>query len=83
MIKIVDKTLHLFLLLLLFVEAGNGQGLNHNFLLGYDTGLFGTHVISTKAILGFDSTSVTVDSASFKMPFDAAQSNISDANGKI
>ena len=45
------------------------QGMNSHFLLGYDTGLFDTNVVSTKAIFKFDSLGYTLDTANFKMPF--------------
>ena len=64
-------------------EKSVGQGLNHTFLLGYDIALFDTNVTSTKARLNFDSVSVTAIPQTFKMPFRAAQANISDQNGNL
>ena len=58
------------------------QGRNHNWLLGYNSGL-DTNVVSNGALLQFDSNSVTVNPANFKMPFRAAQGNISDVNGNL
>nr|MBK9650395.1 T9SS type A sorting domain-containing protein [Bacteroidota bacterium] len=60
-----------------------GQGRNHNWLLGYDVALFDTNVTSTKAFLQFDTNSVTVNGANFKMPFGISQGNISDENGNL
>ncbi len=59
------------------------QGFNHNWLLGYDIALVDTNVISTKAIIEFTNVSATVIPSSFKMPFMAAQGNISDSNGNL
>ncbi|MBS1765484.1 MAG: T9SS type A sorting domain-containing protein [Bacteroidetes bacterium] len=84
-VKILSRVKHYFALLILFL-AGNkviAQGYNHNWLLGYDVALFDTNVTSTKAWLQFDANNVTVTPANFKMPFWAAQGNISDANGNL
>ncbi len=70
-----------FLLLMLFVNSSYGQGLNHNYLLGY-TGI-DTNVTSTRAILGFTDTSMNIVPNSFAMKFRAAQSNISNSNGNL
>jgi type IX secretion system substrate protein len=59
------------------------QGLNHNYLIGYDTGLFDTNVTSTKARLFFDNNTVTVFPETRKLAFMAAQGNISDENGNL
>ncbi|MBK6642335.1 MAG: hypothetical protein IPG39_14470 [Bacteroidetes bacterium] len=74
----------LFHLLLIFnsIEL-SGRGYNHNWLIGYDTGLFDTNVTSTKAWLKYDASNITVTPDNFKMPFRAAQGNISDANGNL
>ena len=64
-------------------QYGYGQGLNSHFLLGYSTGLFDTNVVSTRAILQFDSLGHNLDSASFKMPFLSAQATLSDENGNL
>lgn len=64
-------------------HCANGQGMNSHFLLGYDTGLFDTNVVSTKAILKFDSLSYTLTPANFKMPFMASQGNLSDEGGNL
>lgn len=58
------------------------QGYNHNWLIGYTSGL-DTNVISKRGWLQFDSNNVTVTPDNFKMPFRAAQGNISDANGDL
>ena len=75
------------MLITLFILIKNNelysQGYNHNWLLGYDVGLFDTNVTSTKAWLKFDASNITVATDSFKMPFRAAQGNISDANGNL
>lgn len=72
------------ILLILFLKTNSGaQGRNHNWLIGYDTGLADTNVTSTKAWLQFDSNSVVVTPDNFKMPFRAAQANISDENGNL
>ena len=63
-------------------EKGDGQGLNHAFLLGYTTGL-DTNVTSRRAKLEFDSANVTLVPQNFKMAFRAAQANISDENGDL
>jgi Secretion system C-terminal sorting domain len=60
-----------------------GQGKNSHFLLGYDTGLFDTNVVSTKADLYFTQNNYTLTPANFKMPFRAAQANLSDENGNL
>ena len=71
-----------FFNLLAIIEL-SGQGYNHNWLIGYDTGLFDTNVTSTKAWLKYDASNITVTPDNFKMPFRAAQGNISDANGNL
>ncbi len=60
-----------------------GQGKSSHFLLGYDTGLFDTNVVSTKADLYFTQNNYTLTPANFKMPFRAAQGNLSDENGNL
>ncbi len=59
------------------------QGRNHNWLIGYDVALFDTNVTSTKAWLQFDTNTVTITPTNFKMPFRAAQGNISDEQGNL
>jgi len=59
------------------------QGLNSHFLLGYDVALFDTNVVSTKAILKFDTINYTLTPANFKMPFLSSQGNLSDENGNL
>lgn len=79
------RTQFYFILILLMSGLGeiHGQGFNHNWLLGYDTGLFDTNVTSTKSWLKFDAINVNILPDNFKMPFQAAQGNISDANGNL
>ena len=64
-------------------QCAYGQGMNSNFLLGYDVALADTNVTSTKAVFHFDSAGYTLNPANFKMPFMAAQANISDENGNL
>ncbi len=71
----------LFLISVVINEL-NAQGFNHNFLIGYTSGL-DTNVSSKKAWLQFDLNSVSVIPDNFKMPFMAAQGNISDENGNL
>jgi hypothetical protein len=59
------------------------QGKNHNWEIGYDTGLFDTSVTSTKALLNYSANQIQDSPKSFTMPFRAAQGNISDENGKL
>lgn len=73
----------LWSLFILSYYSGFSQGLNSHYLMGYSTGLFDTNVVSTRAIFQFDSVGYTLDSASFKMPFRAAQGNLSDENGNL
>ena len=70
---------------LIFSSISNtyGQGKNSHFLLGYDPGLFDTNVVSTKADLYFIQTNYFLTPAGFKMPFRAAQGNLSDENGNL
>ncbi|MBK8416502.1 MAG: hypothetical protein IPL22_19530 [Bacteroidetes bacterium] len=42
-----------------------------------------TNVVTNNAILSFDANSINVAPTNFKMPFRAAQGNISDANGNL
>jgi hypothetical protein len=76
-----------FILLAIFnffsFSLSYSQGFNHNFLIGYDIGLFDTNVTSTKARLHFDSNSDTVSPETRKLAFRAAQGNISDQNGNL
>ena len=75
----------LIILTLLFLVGSTNiysQGLNHSFLVGYTQGL-DTNVISHRGQLEFDSNSVNVIPKNFKMPFRAAQANISDENGNL
>ncbi len=60
-----------------------GQGKNSHFLLGYDTGLFDTNVVSTKADLYITQNTYTLTPSNFKMPFRASQANLSDENGNL
>ena len=59
------------------------QGMSSHWLLGYDVGLFDTNVVSTKADLYFTQNNFTLTPANFKMPFRAAQGNISDESGNL
>ena len=59
-----------------------GQGLNHNWLIGY-LNYFDQYSTSEKARMTFDSNTVSVLPETRKMTFDAAQSNISDENGNL
>ena len=68
---------------MLFNHLGFTQGMNHNFLLGYTTGLPDTNVTHNRARLEIDSNSLTVYPASFKMYFNAMQANISDEQGNL
>lgn len=54
-----------------------------HWLLGYDSALFDTNVVSTKANIRFDSTSYLLTPANFKMPFLSAQSTFSDEYGNL
>jgi len=58
------------------------QGRNHNFLIGYTSGI-DTNVVSKRGWLQFDTNTVTVTPDNFKMPFRAAQGNISDEQGNL
>ena len=77
------KKLHLLLSLLFLINFCHGQGLNHQWLLGYDTALFDTNVISTKSRLLFNQNSFSLMPESRKLAFRAAQANISDENGNL
>ncbi|MBK9402537.1 MAG: T9SS type A sorting domain-containing protein [Bacteroidetes bacterium] len=81
-ILILFKMKWLLVLLACFIlqSASWGQGMNAHWLLGYTTGI-DTNVVFKRAIFEFDSLSYTLNSANFKMPFCAAQSNLSDENG--
>ena len=59
------------------------QGKNHNWLIGYDVGLFDTNVTSTKARLHIDANNFTIIPQTRKMAFRATQGNISDENGNL
>lgn len=59
------------------------QGKSRHFLLGYDTGLFDTNVVSTKADLYFTQNNYVLTPAGFKMPFFSAQGNLSDESGNL
>src|SRR5215213_3330843 len=72
-----------FLSMLLISVDVLSQGMNHNFLMGYDIALFDTNVTSTKARLLIDSNSINILPESRKMAFRATQSNISDQNGNL
>jgi hypothetical protein len=73
-----------FILFIIFISVNKifAQGYNHHWLIGYNSGL-DTNVISNNAILSFDTSSVAIVPTNFKMPFRAAQGNISDANGNL
>ncbi|MFN0189115.1 MAG: hypothetical protein ACKVQV_10480 [Bacteroidia bacterium] len=74
------------LIVLLFNLLPNysySQGMSSHWLLGYDVGLFDTNVVSTKADLYFTQNNYTLTPANFKMPFRAAQGNLSDENGNL
>ncbi|MEO8150867.1 MAG: hypothetical protein ABI723_24755 [Bacteroidia bacterium] len=83
--QLLNRVKFYFILFFLILHSFNchAQGYNHNWLLGYDVALFDTNVTSTKAWLKFDTNTVTVTPDNFKMPFRAAQGNISDANGNL
>src|SRR5688572_11050069 len=82
----VKGSMKYYFTLILFVASSieiNGQGYNHNWLIGYDTGLVDTNVTSTKAWLLFDASAISVNPDNFKMPFISTQGNISDTNGNL
>jgi hypothetical protein len=63
----------IFLLVMLTIPFNvYSQGLNANFLFGYDDGIVDTNVISTKAFMHFDSAGYVLTPANFKMPFRAS-----------
>ena len=77
------KTSYKFIILSILMHFNClGQGLNHNFLIGFGASM-DTNTISNKAVLGFDVNSATVTPDSFAMSFSGAQANISDNNGKL
>jgi hypothetical protein len=78
----IQKQVAIFLLILACYYC-NGQGFNHTFLLGYDTGLFDTNVVSTKARLDYTLNSISVIPETRKLAFRASQSNISDSAGNL
>ncbi|MEO8148245.1 MAG: T9SS type A sorting domain-containing protein, partial [Bacteroidia bacterium] len=82
--QMMKKILLLLFQVMLLLSSINlfAQGRNHNWLIGYTTGI-DTSVTSTKAWLQFDSNSVIVTPDNFKMPFWSAQGNISDENGNL
>jgi len=73
----------ILLFFMLFSKDGFSQGKNFNFLIGYNISLGIPQVTSTKARLLFDTNSLTVVPETRKMPFEAAQGNISDENGNL
>jgi hypothetical protein len=68
---------------ILFSGLCQSQGLNHNFLLGYDTTLSDTNVSSPKGRLLFDTNAVAIMGEQRKMPFWETQGNISDSTGNL
>ncbi len=48
-----------FFNLLAIIEL-SGQGYNHNWLIGYNSGLLDTNVTTNNAILSFDANSINV-----------------------
>lgn len=69
---------------LLFISFSEvkAQGFNHNWLLGYSTGV-DTNVISRRAFFQYDAINLNVVPTTFKMAFMATQGNISDENGNL
>ena len=76
------KRLSIVFLLFICSTSVVAQGLNRNYLFGYDVGLFDTNVVSTKAFMSID-TLVTIQSANFKMAFNATQANLSNEQGNL
>ena len=78
----MKKAQLLFVLLLLFNCNLLGQGLNHQWLLGY--GQFtDTFTTSQKARILFNTNNYSIIGETRKLAFDAAQANISDQNGNL
>jgi hypothetical protein len=77
------KSILIFLLVHSCTHNSFSQGMNAHWLLGYDSALFDTNVVSTKANIRFDSTSYLLTPANFKMPFLAAQGTLSDENRNL
>jgi hypothetical protein len=75
----------ILLLWIIIINSNNiafSQGINHNWLLGYNI-YPDTFSTSTKARFEFDSLSYTLIPESRKLPFLAAQATISDENGNL
>lgn len=70
------------IILVLISSIGNGQGLNHNYLIGYTIAdpPWTTH---DKGVIKIDSSGFGIFGLSRKMKFRATQSNISDDSGNI
>jgi hypothetical protein len=79
----MKKSIYIIVLFFAFPFAIYGQGKNHNWLLGYSSGLFDTTVITIRATFNFSGNQLTIIPDTFPMPFDAAQANISDENGNL
>ncbi len=78
----MKKCLYIIIFTLIYISYCNGQGRNHQWLLGY--GLFvDSYTTSEKARLLFDSANATVIPETRKLAFRAAQGNISDENGNL
>jgi hypothetical protein len=74
----------LFIILATLINNSYSQGLNRNYLLGYDgVGLFDTNVTSKKAMLSFDTNNIVLSPDSFAMGFSGEQANISDEQGNL
>lgn len=78
----IKAKLWLMLSMLLIANYVSSQGLNHHFLLGYQSGLT-PYTTSKRAYAEIDSTSFTIFSQTRKMPFEACQANISDSSGNL
>ncbi|MBK9319739.1 MAG: hypothetical protein IPM91_13665 [Bacteroidetes bacterium] len=81
--KLKIGSISLLFLLTSLSQYSFSQGMNAHWLLGYDSALFDTNVVSTKANIRFDSTSYLLTPANFKMPFLSAQSTFSDEYGNL
>jgi hypothetical protein len=76
------KKYYLLLVFFLIVKNIFSQGLNHQFLLGYESAL-DVYTTSKRSILFFDTNNIQVLQDSFKMAFNATQANISDEQGNL
>jgi hypothetical protein len=74
----------LIALISMILNQASGQGYNHNWLIGYASGIgLDTNVTSTKARLLYNSNSLNIVPETRKMAFRASQGNISDQNGNL